>query len=74
MAEQDINQIRQQIEGVNFPVSKNELVDKVGNKNVTVGGRTMNMRDVINRVPKDRFTSQDELMTELRNNVPEFKR
>ena len=69
---QGINEIRRQFENVDFPVSKNQLVDQVGTKTVNLGGKSINLREVLNKVGKDRFNSQDELMNELRN-VPEMK-
>lgn len=62
-----INEIREQLDNVNFPVTKNDLVNQVGTRNVNLGGKSMNFREVLNKVNKDRFESQDELMREIQN-------
>ena len=67
-----VDAIRNQLENVNFPASKNELVTQIGEKKVNLGGRDVNLREVINRTSKDRFNSKDELVNELKN-MPEFK-
>ncbi|HVL47370.1 MAG TPA: hypothetical protein VM889_02310 [Candidatus Thermoplasmatota archaeon] len=68
-----VTEIRRELENVNFPATKNDIVTKVGTREIKLGNRNMSLKDVINRVPKDRFESRDDLLREIQNNVPEFR-
>lgn len=65
-------EIRRTFENVDFPVSKTELVDQIGTRTVSVGGKTLNFRDMLGKVQKERFQTQDELITEIQK-LPELR-
>lgn len=58
--------IGRELENVSFPVSKNDLVSRIGDREVNVGGQSLPIREVLNRVNRDRFESKDELLREIK--------
>lgn len=67
--QQDLTRV---LENVNFPVTKQDLISRVGNEQINVQGRQVQAREVLNRMTKDRFTDRQEIEREL-NNLPEFR-
>ncbi len=69
----NMKNIENELNNVQYPATKQEIIQKLGNKEVEgMGGRKMPVRDVINKLPKDRFESKSEVTRELQN-LPEFR-
>lgn len=69
----NIQNIENELNSVNFPATKQDIISKLGSKEVeATGGKRMHLRDVINKLPRDRFESRTEVTREIKN-LPEFK-
>lgn len=50
------------ISGANFPMSKNDLISKYGDKNVEITkGNPQKLRDILDNVPEETFNSPVDL-------------
>lgn len=56
--------VSQALQGVNFPISRQELMDKVGDRQVEVEkGKMMSMRDIISACPHEMYNSPIDVTT-----------
>lgn len=63
--QQYVEQIRNELRGVNFPASRDELIQKKGDQRLDLGGRNMTFRDLLQNVRQDRFQSEQELINNI---------
>lgn len=65
--QQNVEKIRSQLRGVNFPTTKDELIQKKGDQRLDLGGRNVMFRELLQDVRQDRFQSEQDLI----NNISE---
>jgi len=54
--------VAQAIKGTSFPVSKQDLINRYGDKEVEITkGNTQNLRDILDEVPDETFNSPVDL-------------
>lgn len=57
---------------VDFPASKNEVLESLGNEHLDANGRSISMRDVVRKLPQDRFEGPNDILRAVQD-LPEFR-
>lgn len=59
--------MRDMLQGVQFPTSRRELMDRMGDAHLSLGdGRDLTLREALQPLARDRFQDENELIEELR--------
>ncbi|HVL47476.1 MAG TPA: hypothetical protein VM889_02870 [Candidatus Thermoplasmatota archaeon] len=60
------DRVKQALTDIQFPTTKQEIINKKGNTTVEVAeGKTVTIRDALQPVQKDRFESSNELLNQV---------
>lgn len=60
--------VTQALSGIDFPASKDDLISQRGDRDVEVEkGRSMKLRDLLQRLPQNNFNSMSDLVSSLRD-------
>lgn len=64
----DLNAIEEALRDVTFPISKRDLLEQIGeDETIVLGGRNVDLRDLVRDLNDDFFDSEDEFRTVLEN-------
>lgn len=62
------NRVKQALSDINFPATKQDIIQKKGNAQVEVAdGKRVSVRDALQPVRQDRFSSPNELLNQIRD-------
>ncbi len=60
------NRVKQSLSDINFPITKQEIIQKKGNTQLEVAqGKRVSIRDALNPVRADRFNTPNELINQI---------